>query len=96
MVGELAEMILNLGPNIYKLTTKLAILLLSIVFRLQNAGNKRKGSDGLLRVIEETHAFSHSCTLSAKINGPIPQNLHPISAIASKEKVCRMYLRVLL
>ena len=29
-------------------------------------------------------------------NGPTPQHPDPISAINSKEKVCRMYLRVLL
>jgi hypothetical protein len=101
VLGELAEMIL--GSNIYKQRTRMAILLLSIVFRLQNAGKKRQkeGSDGLLRVIAETHSCGRktatyvACTLSAK-NGPTPQHPDPISAIKNKEKVCRMYLRVLL
>jgi hypothetical protein len=70
VLGELVEMIL--GSNIYKQRTRMAILLLSIVFQVKNAG-KKEGSDGLLRVIKETHLCARktatyvACTLSAKM-----------------------------
>jgi uncharacterized protein Veg len=100
VLGELVEMIP--GSPIYKLKTRMAIRLSSFVFLHQNAGRKhqKKENDGLLRVIMETHSSVRKTATYGSLhfvgeNGPTPENPDPISAIASREKVSKIYSHIL-